>query len=273
MLYFAYGSNMDRRQMRSRCPGSALVGPATLRDWRIGFAGYSEGWGGAVATVVPSKGDSVPGLLYRVTERDLAALDACEGHPAVYRRAIVDVALEGSGRVLSPYTYVLLSGDDGVPSARYFRQIESAYLIHGFDVEPLETARDLGKASKVSRVFVYGSLLSGLHNHPVLGGSRLVGEGEISGYTMANLGSFPGVAKGGKGSVVGEVYEVNATTLARLDRLEGHPSFYRRTMVRLVDGSVAWVYLLQPDYVRRSPQVPCGDWRRVVEARGRREFR
>jgi gamma-glutamylcyclotransferase (GGCT)/AIG2-like uncharacterized protein YtfP len=272
MLYFAYGSNMDRGQMRSRCPGSVLLGAASLPGWRLGFAGYSEGWGGAVATIVPTSGGvgCVQGLLYYVGRDDLAALDACEGHPGVYRRAIVDVLLTRSGGrcvARAPYTYVLLSDRDGVPSDRYFRQIEAAYYVHKFDVAPLHRARDLGK-DETTRVFVYGSLLSGLHNHDVLGGARCVGLGETApSYTMVSLGAYPGVVEGGRGRVVGEVYEVNATTLARLDRLEGHPRFYTRKWVRLVDGSEAWMYVLPWAHARRGERIPGGDWRSVASAK------
>lgn len=33
--YFAYGSNMDRQQMRGRCPGAVLLGTARLPGYRF----------------------------------------------------------------------------------------------------------------------------------------------------------------------------------------------------------------------------------------------
>jgi len=77
----AYGSNLDRQQMRRRCPGARAVGPAWLPGHQLAFAGYSASWGGGVGTVIPSPGEVVPGLLYEVGAEDLRTLDAFEGHP------------------------------------------------------------------------------------------------------------------------------------------------------------------------------------------------
>jgi gamma-glutamylcyclotransferase (GGCT)/AIG2-like uncharacterized protein YtfP len=65
----------------------------------------------------------------------------------------------------------------------------------------------------------------------------------------------------GEGAVAGEVYEVDAPTLARLDALESHPSWYRRTPTTLADGSAAETYLLTPRHVAGCPVVASGDWR------------
>jgi gamma-glutamylcyclotransferase (GGCT)/AIG2-like uncharacterized protein YtfP len=74
------------------------------------------------------------------------------------------------------------------------------------------------------KIFVYGSLLSGLHNHRVIANSHPLGEARTERrFRMHSLGGFPAVVAGGKQSILGEVYEVDAGTLERLDRLEGHP--------------------------------------------------
>lgn len=84
-----------------------------------------------------------------------------------------------------------------------------------------------------SVVFVYGTLKRGHGNHRLLeaGGARLLGTDSIKGWSMHDLGAFPAVAEGWD-TVHGEVFEVDAETLARLDRLEGIPSFYQRTVGR-----------------------------------------
>ena len=71
-LYFAYGSNMHRPAMRRRCPGARAIGPAVLGGYRF-FVGI-DGWG----SVAPSAGDTVHGVLWRLTPRDIAALHAYE---------------------------------------------------------------------------------------------------------------------------------------------------------------------------------------------------
>jgi len=71
-LHFAYGSNMDRAGMAARCPGARAVGLATLEGWR--FLINQDGY----ATITRSAGALVHGVLWRLTARDRAALDAYE---------------------------------------------------------------------------------------------------------------------------------------------------------------------------------------------------
>jgi len=43
MLYFAYGSNMDWAQMRSRCRTARFVCVEKLKDHRLAFTRKAEG--------------------------------------------------------------------------------------------------------------------------------------------------------------------------------------------------------------------------------------
>jgi gamma-glutamylaminecyclotransferase len=127
----------------------------------------------------------------------------------------------------------------------------------------------------VSLVFVYGSLLSGLGNHRLLASARFFGRGITQPvFTMGDLGSYPGVAAGGRTAIVGEVYEVDDETLAGLDMLEGHPRFYERIQVGVtIEGRArrAWIYLLPRAHVVRLPRVYDGDWRRRCVEHGEQE--
>lgn len=96
-------------------------------------------------------------------------------------------------------------------------------------------------------VFVYGTLLKGENNHNAyLKESVFVGEGNIVGYEMYDLGYYPGIVSG-KGNVLGEVYYVTEETLSRIDILEGEGSLYIKTWVRvrMKNGKrvAAWVYV------------------------------
>jgi hypothetical protein len=82
MLYFAYGSNLDPDQMTARCPAHRVVGLAELRDYRLVFPRYSESWEGASASVQLAHGQSVWGLLYELSDEDMAAADSHEGFHA-----------------------------------------------------------------------------------------------------------------------------------------------------------------------------------------------
>ena len=80
-LHFAYGSNMSLALMRRRCPGAYALGPARLDGWR--FVITCDGY----ASLVRDPGTRVHGVLWRLTPRDLAALDAYE-QPAYLRRIV-----------------------------------------------------------------------------------------------------------------------------------------------------------------------------------------
>ena len=90
MLYFAYGSNMDRPAMAKRCPQAKPLGIAMIEGYRfaIGSGGY--------ASLARAPGNCVHGVLWRLTPRDLAALDAYESvDTGLYRRAVLPVRVGG----------------------------------------------------------------------------------------------------------------------------------------------------------------------------------
>ena len=110
------------------------------------------------------------------------------------------------------------------------------------------------------RVFVYGTLLCGEVNHPLLAGARLLGPHRTPPrYSLYDLGAYPGVARRGCTAVVGEVYEVDAQGLGRLDRLEEYPRLYDREPIATPYGR-AWIYLYRGRLADR-PTIPGGDWR------------
>src|SRR5258708_5865543 len=71
-LHFAYGSNMSRALMESRCRDARALGVATLPGWR--FVINREGYG----SIAPRAGGLVYGVLWRLSVRDLAAINAYE---------------------------------------------------------------------------------------------------------------------------------------------------------------------------------------------------
>jgi gamma-glutamylcyclotransferase (GGCT)/AIG2-like uncharacterized protein YtfP len=115
VLYAAYGSNLDPRQMAQRCPHSPLRGTGWLPDWRITFGG--EGWDGALPTLVEHPGSQIFVALYDVTDADELTLDGWEGaDQGLYRKVRVRVAtLDGEQLA---WAYVLDDFEGGIPSAR-----------------------------------------------------------------------------------------------------------------------------------------------------------
>ena len=75
--YLAYGSNLNRNQMRMRCPGAKPLGTAVIEGYRLLFKGSKTG---AYLTIEPAEGHYVPVAVWQVTEDDEKVLDRYEGH-------------------------------------------------------------------------------------------------------------------------------------------------------------------------------------------------
>lgn len=112
------------------------------------------------------------------------------------------------------------------------------------------------------RLFVYGTLLAGEPHHPFLAGALPLGAARtVTGYRLHDLGPFPAMVEAGSGAVVGELYEVSAGAIARLDRLEGVPHLCRRAVLMLGTGDLAQAYVMDPERIARRPVVEGGSWR------------
>ena len=264
-LYFAYGSNLDRGQMQARCPGARVVGPARLRGHRLEFAGHSARWGGGVATVVPAEGRAVEGVLYELRPEHLDALDVQEGHPFIYRRVVRTV--EAAGQARRAFVYIMSEPERSPVGPRYLEVLRTEYRRLGFSEQDLLAAAQLPEGWH--RVFVYGTLMRGEANHRLLALPEVEGEAQMDGaartqpvFHLVDMGMFPAMAAGGQTAVEGEVWTVGPGVLADLDRLEGHPRFYRRSPICLEDGQEVEAYLLPPARAAGRKAIEHGSWRR-----------
>ena len=91
MYYLAYGSNMNHKQMKKRCPSSNFVRKVYLEGYRFVYDGYSCTWKGTVANVIESSGGIVRGGLFEISDDNLSALDCYEGYPNSYDRKEIEV--------------------------------------------------------------------------------------------------------------------------------------------------------------------------------------
>jgi gamma-glutamylcyclotransferase (GGCT)/AIG2-like uncharacterized protein YtfP len=100
-------------------------------------------------------------------------------------------------------------------------------------------------------LFVYGTLMRGGVRHPVLANQRSLGEACTQPYyALFDLGAYPGlVHRAVQGRAVsGELYEVAASMVPLLDRIEGAPSLYRLETVLIEGrGGEVFAYLYQGD--------------------------
>lgn len=96
-----------------------------------------------------------------------------------------------------------------------------------------------------SLLFVYGTLKRGFENHHFVEASRFLGEYLTEpAFDMVQFAGFPG-AISGRWSLAGEVYEIDAQTLRKVDRLELRGIVYRRCTAS-VGGLQAILYMLLP---------------------------
>ena len=141
-LYLAYGSNLHRDQMARRCPGAEVIDTASLKDYRLLFRGRRRG---AVATVEPCEGKSVPVLLWSITDADERSLDVYEGWPRLYRKEYVPVTVNGKQHTAMMY---VMNGEYelGEPNPGYYATIAHGYKDYGFDLAVLNQAVEDSKA-------------------------------------------------------------------------------------------------------------------------------
>lgn len=118
----------------------------------------------------------------------------------------------------------------------------------------------------MNKVFVYGSLKEGFINHRVLGGAKKVCSARMGNSVLFSLGAFPALKNTDNTNdiVHGEIYEV--PDFHALDRLEGHPDFYKRTEGvayqqvgdEVVTHDVSY-YQYQLDTSKKAP-IASGNW-------------
>ena len=225
-LYFAYGSNLNPRQMKERCPSAEAVGTARLLDHRLAFCGWSSRWNGGVATVLPEKGSYVPGVVYRLSAEDIETLDSCEGAPNFYRRVRVQVELDEGGTV-EVETYVLEGYPENAPSVAYVETIREGYEHFGLDTSALDAALARSRGSSMeapNALFVYGTLKRGFANHRLVSHAREMLKAKTKGTLYELPYGYPAMTLDGDGIVYGElmIFDNIRDVLSATDWLEDY---------------------------------------------------
>jgi gamma-glutamylcyclotransferase (GGCT)/AIG2-like uncharacterized protein YtfP len=107
-------------------------------------------------------------------------------------------------------------------------------------------------------VFVYGSLRRGHSNHREMAGAALVrADARLVGYRRVLYDSgYPAIHWRAGEEVTGELYEVDAAHLERLDEFEGCPEWYQRRDVVLVSGERAFAYVVSSERGELLPDFP-----------------
>lgn len=122
ILYFGYGMNTNLESMARRCPGAESLGHATLQDYEFNFRTFAD--------VSPKDASSVEGVLWHINKDHLNSLDALEGYPIMYNRAVMPIVYQGE--TVYAWVYYMESFTRwGPPSEGYVQTLREGYLAHG----------------------------------------------------------------------------------------------------------------------------------------------
>ncbi len=151
LYYLAYGSNLNVRQMRYRCPGAKPIGISVIPDYELLYKGSKTG---AYLTIEPKKNSIVPVAVWEVTADDEKRLDAYEGCPTFYYKRDIRLTvklLNGKNKRLDAFIYIMHEErKHGIPSLTYIRTCEEGYRNFGFDTKFLDAAYETS-AKEVQR--------------------------------------------------------------------------------------------------------------------------
>ena len=137
--YLAYGSNLNVRQMKYRCPTAKIVGTAVIRDYELLYKGSKTG---SYLTIEKKKGSLVPVAVWKVTSADEHSLDAYEGYPNFYYKKNMKIRLSETGKTVDAFVYIMHEERKiGVPSLSYVSTCLQGYASFGFDEHYLSEAQ------------------------------------------------------------------------------------------------------------------------------------
>lgn len=138
-IYIAYGSNLNIRQMKYRCPKAKIIGSYILEGYKLEFRG--------VANIIPDKYSKVPIGLWEITEECEKALDIYEGYPKLYRKEYIELEINGVKEI--GMVYIMNYKGVAPPSEYYYNVIKKGYKDFGIDEKTLKRALEESKKYKV----------------------------------------------------------------------------------------------------------------------------
>ena len=125
MLYFAFGSNLNQKQMKRRCKDSKYIGCYSLKNYKLVFRNYFLG--GGVADIQKDKNSTVLGAIYKISKKDEKELDVYEDYPKTYIKKYFKIL----GKKVMFY-YMPKKTMHVAPSKRYLNLIIQGYKDCGY---------------------------------------------------------------------------------------------------------------------------------------------
>lgn len=290
-IYFAYGSNLNEKDLREWAnrsgrdyPLEKIISRASLVDYELVFNHKSFTRKCGTLNIRPATGKVVEGMIFEVKgSQGWQAIDDKEGAPRNYKRVTVRV-LDSQGGIIDVQTYESARPGEFIdPTREYLEIVKEGYLRHDIDTEPLLSVRqNQPHPFYADGVFVYGTLMRGESRFQCmdLGQMECILLATAHGK-LADLGPYPGLVLTGERNsyVSGEFVRVRdiVELLQTLDEIEGFNGFdndnslYCRIPIEVDagDGRIrpAWTYLCASP-TESLKYITSGDWR---EHRGVRE--
>ncbi len=122
MLYFAFGSNLNRKQIKRRCKNSQFISRHILKNYQLVFRSKY-----GAADIQRKKGSSVLGAIYDINKADEKKLDVYEEFPKVYVKKYFKIL----GKKVMFY-YMSNKTKQTEPSRRYLGSIIQGYKDCGY---------------------------------------------------------------------------------------------------------------------------------------------
>ena len=149
--YIAYGSNLNVRQMKYRCPTARIIGTSVIKDYELLFKGSKTG---SYLTIEKKKGEQVPVVIWETKESDELALDRYEGCPQFYYKTEMYLPIKGIKskkiRIRKAYVYIMHEDRElGIPSQHYLGTCLEGYLRFGFNPDYLVYALNKSKSGRI----------------------------------------------------------------------------------------------------------------------------
>ncbi|MDE6727772.1 MAG: gamma-glutamylcyclotransferase [Oscillospiraceae bacterium] len=140
-LYLAYGSNLNKEQMKTRCPGAMVIGTAELRNYELLFKGSRSG---SYLTIEKKRGGKVPVAVWEVSAENEKALDRYEGYPSFYYKKEFPINInrfDGTKERRNAFIYIIHeSRPIGIPAQGYINICREGYRNFGFNEKFLDAA-------------------------------------------------------------------------------------------------------------------------------------
>jgi hypothetical protein len=127
MYYFAYATDLNRRQLAKTCPNAKPLFKAVLPNFKLIFTGWSRKTRGGTASVKPYQGEKVPGAVYELSELDLRRLDKEMNSPAERLRITALVIGDDGDSAKATFYVNKQQSEETEPSRDYLKEIQAGY--------------------------------------------------------------------------------------------------------------------------------------------------